>query len=337
MRLVRPTLDDRAQVYAWMMAPGVLEHMMGPPTFPDVEPPEDLEEFCDDFVDHYWTWEKPDQGRSFLMVHQGERVGHICHNPIVEDPDGRRVTELDMWLRGPDVIGHGHAPLATEILCTRLRDEGVEIAFLQPSARNPRGIRAYKKSGFAPLALDAEEAATRFGTSADYSDSVFMVRDLAATIAPLVVGALSPNTNPAPYRPLFALADDAASNIEASLDRGTIWAARRGETLLAAAIVTHTDDIAELTHIAAAEAVQGHGYGGKLLEACVDGARAYGARRILVATSSTSVENLRFYQRHGFRMERVVRDHFTPARGYPDEIWDHGLRVRDQVWLSRDL
>ena len=36
-------------------------------------------------------------------------------------------------------------------------------------------------------------------------------------------------------------------------------------------------------------------------------------------------------------MERVVRDAFTHATGYPDAIEIDGIPLRDQVWFSLDL
>ena len=46
---------------------------------------------------------------------------------------------------------------------------------VQPSARNPRAIRAYEKAGFKRLGLPIGEARALWGPS-DYADSVYMVR-----------------------------------------------------------------------------------------------------------------------------------------------------------------
>jgi RimJ/RimL family protein N-acetyltransferase len=48
---------------------------------------------------------------------------------------------------------------------------------VQPSARNPRAIRAYEKAGFRRLGLPIEEARALWGPS-DYADSVYMVRSM---------------------------------------------------------------------------------------------------------------------------------------------------------------
>jgi RimJ/RimL family protein N-acetyltransferase len=45
---------------------------------------------------------------------------------------------------------------------------------VQPSARNPRAIRAYEKAGFERLELSIEAARELWGPN-DYDDSVYMV------------------------------------------------------------------------------------------------------------------------------------------------------------------
>jgi hypothetical protein len=57
---------------------------------------------------------------------------------------------------------------------------------------------------------------------------------------------------------------------------------------------------------------------------------------VLVATAAADIDNLRFYQRHGFRLSAIERDAFTPATGYP-EIRIDGIDLRDRVWLDHDL
>ena len=59
-----------------------------------------------------------------------------------------------------------------------------------------------------------------------------------------------------------------------------------------------------------------------------------GAERVLVATATADVDNLRFYQRHGLRMDRIERDVFTVERGYPPALVPDGIPGRDLVWLS---
>lgn len=52
---------------------------------------------------------------------------------------------------------------------------------IQPSARNPRAVRAFRKAGFVPVGLPVEAAAVQYQTQPDYRDSVFLARRLPAS------------------------------------------------------------------------------------------------------------------------------------------------------------
>ncbi len=60
-------------------------------------------------------------------------------------------------------------------------------------------------------------------------------------------------------------------------------------------------------------------------------------RRLIVATGTAGIGNLRFYQRCGFRMTHVVRDVFSPSNGYPPGLEVDGIPLLDQVWFERVL
>ena len=62
-----------------------------------------------------------------------------------------------------------------------------------------------------------------------------------------------------------------------------------------------------------------------------------GARRAIVGTASSGVRQLAFYQRCGFRLTHVERDFFTAEKGYPADLAEDGIPIRDMVWMDRDL
>jgi len=59
------------------------------------------------------------------------------------------------------------------------------------------------------------------------------------------------------------------------------------------------------------------------------------ADRLIVSTNAA--DNLRFYQRRGFRMSGIVRDAFAPSKGYPEGAMGGDIPLRDQVLLDLDL
>jgi GNAT superfamily N-acetyltransferase len=138
--------------------------------------------------------------------------------------------------------------------------------------------------------------------------------------------------------PSFRLADDAEARIAAYLPLGRVWVARDAGTLVGhAQAVPHGEGVWEVTNIAVAEHRHGHGIGRALLARVADEARAAGIARIELATAAADTGAVRFYQRCGYRMLRVVRDAFVPATGYPEEQLIDGIPLRDQIWFDLAL
>jgi ribosomal protein S18 acetylase RimI-like enzyme len=90
----------------------------------------------------------------------------------------------------------------------------------------------------------------------------------------------------------------------------------------------------EIKSVAVIDGARRQGIGTALVRAALHRACAAGARRVVVATSTADIDNLRFYQRRGFRMERIERDAFSAEGGYHEDLKVHGIRVRDRVWFS---
>ncbi len=131
---------------------------------------------------------------------------------------------------------------------------------------------------------------------------------------------------------LFVQADDSPAEISSYINLGEVLIARSAQ-----GIVGHVQVIAgadwEIKSVAVIEKRRGQGIGTALVRAALDRAFSAGASCVLVATATADIDNLRFYQRLGFRMDRVERDAFSAERGYPSlEIDD--IPLRDRVWFS---
>ena len=137
----------------------------------------------------------------------------------------------------------------------------------------------------------------------------------------------------------FRLAEDSDQQLDSYIDLGRVWVARTGDGDLVGHLqaVQRESTVWEVVNTAVAEQARGQGVGRALLERAVDEARTAGAARVILATATADVGNLRFYQRCGFRMTRVVPDAFGPETGYPEPIWVDGILLRDQVWFEQGL
>ncbi|MER7243270.1 GNAT family N-acetyltransferase [Kribbella sp. NPDC000426] len=140
-------------------------------------------------------------------------------------------------------------------------------------------------------------------------------------------------------RPLFRLADDSEQEIDRYVGLGDVLVAEDNGELVGQLQLTATAEPStfELKSMAVIDGRRGGGIGRALVEEAIALCRARGATHLLVATAAADIDNLRFYQRRGFRMLSIERDAFTAAAGYPDGIVIDGIPLRDRVWLDQEL
>lgn len=176
---LRPTTPaDKRTIFEWATLSDATAAMMGPPLYPDNLPPT-WEQFCEDHLPHFFDGSAPELGRSYLIMVNDEAVGQVYYNDI-EEYEGVKRTELDIWMRSEKDCGQGYGSEAILLLCQHVFEQlGVTQFMMQPSARNPRAIRAYEKIGFVRQNLTAEEAQAIWGKS-DYFDFVYMVKTMPA-------------------------------------------------------------------------------------------------------------------------------------------------------------
>jgi len=94
--------------------------------------------------------------------------------------------------------------------------------------------------------------------------------------------------------------------------------------------------IVEIKSIAVREERRCKGIGTALILAALARCREIDARQVRVATAAASTDALKFYQRQGFRIRRVIRDFYVASRGYrPLEL--NGIPLRDEVILDLEL
>jgi len=133
--------------------------------------------------------------------------------------------------------------------------------------------------------------------------------------------------------PLFTLADDSLAQINAYLESGEVLVARRAGQIIGHVQLIPAGFDWEIKSLAVIDEQRGQGIGTTLVRAALDRAFSAGAVRVIVATASADIDNLRFYQRIGFRMDHVERDAFSIDHGYPVLAVD-GIPVRDRIWFS---
>lgn len=187
---------------------------------------------------------------------------------------------------------------------------------------NPVGIRAHRRLGFMPT-----EQLQLFCKRLEPAEPEAPVR-------------IEPHTGSrADLRAHFELAEDSQAQLDSYLDAGRVLVAVQGGQIVGHLQLTGTDsaDEVEIKNMAVVETHRGLGIGRQLIAAAIELAREESRRVVCVATAAAGVDNLRFYQRAGFRMRAIERDAFTPASGYEAGTNVDGIELRDRVWLDLSL
>ena len=141
------------------------------------------------------------------------------------------------------------------------------------------------------------------------------------------------------FMALLLLADDSEAQVRSYYQQGDLYVLRGGDGAVAGmtlAIAKAHDEV-ELKSVAVAPALHGQGVGQRMLALVLAELRRSGVRRVVVGTSSSGIGQLAFYQKAGFRLWRIERDYFTAARGYPQDIEENGIPLRDMVWMDQEL
>ena len=138
---------------------------------------------------------------------------------------------------------------------------------------------------------------------------------------------------------LLLLADDSEQQVRSYMHSGDLYAFSSVDAAVAGIVlaIPLESDVVELKAVAVETAQQGKGAGKRMLAAVLAELRSQGCKRVIVGTANAAIGQLAFYQKAGFRLLRVERDFFTPARGYPAVMVDNGIRLLDMVWMDQAL
>jgi len=135
---------------------------------------------------------------------------------------------------------------------------------------------------------------------------------------------------------LLLEADPSKERVQAYLDSGAVVGMFEGDSIVGVFVLTTlAEDTIELMNIAVHPDYRGHGFGKMLLAEAIRRSRAAGATQIEVGTGNSSLDQMAFYQKAGFRIAGVDRDFFV--RNYPEPIEENGIPCRDMVRLSLEL
>ena len=103
---------------------------------------------------------------------------------------------------------------------------------------------------------------------------------------------------------------------------------------IGAATMQWRGDPCEIMELAVAPERHGQGIGRQIVAWLIDEARKRSKRAVLVGTANSSIGNLVFYQKVGFRMDHVRKDYFWY---YREPVYENAIQIRDMLVFRYDL
>ncbi|MEL4430731.1 GNAT family N-acetyltransferase [Shewanella mangrovisoli] len=142
---------------------------------------------------------------------------------------------------------------------------------------------------------------------------------------------------PAQQAPMALLleADPSTASIEAYLDNAWCFAAKHKDEIVAVCVAKLIrGKVAEIFNMAVWPDYQRQGIGSVLLSFALTELAKKSVVRVELGTGSFGYQ-LTYYQRLGFRVEAVIKDHFLTH--YDEPLFEQGLQHKDMLRLALEL
>ena len=134
---------------------------------------------------------------------------------------------------------------------------------------------------------------------------------------------------------LLLQADPSEQKIRSYIGSSLIFAAMESNAVIGVCVVGYlSEEKAELFNVSVSKEFQKKGVGTKLLEHVLETLKLKGVSRVELGTGTFGYQ-LTYYQRLGFRVSSVVKDHFI--KNYSDPIYEQDIRLKDMLRLYINL
>ena len=132
---------------------------------------------------------------------------------------------------------------------------------------------------------------------------------------------------------LLFLADPSEEKINEYLEIGNCFGAYEKDNLVGVYVLVFKDtQTLEIMNIAVVKDKQEKGIGKLLIADAIERAKKFKSKKLLVGTGNSSVGQLAFYQKCGFKIAGIKKDHFL--KNYSKPIFENGIQCKDMVILE---
>jgi N-acetylglutamate synthase-like GNAT family acetyltransferase len=112
-----------------------------------------------------------------------------------------------------------------------------------------------------------------------------------------------------------------------------VYCMKEDRQVIGAASMQWRNDPCEIMELAIAPDRQRLGLGKQFVAWLIDEARRRGKSAVLVGTANSSIGNIAFYQKAGFRMDHIRQDYFWY---YREPHYENGIQIRDMLVFRYD-
>ncbi|MEI5907417.1 GNAT family N-acetyltransferase [Bacillus spongiae] len=137
------------------------------------------------------------------------------------------------------------------------------------------------------------------------------------------------------YLPLLLLADESKEMVREYIGEGDMYTINSERGIVGIIQVTFlSSKVVELKNMALLEGYRGKGIGRKAIENIEKLYKGKGYDELIVGTANSSIDNIAFYQKAGFRMSEIRKDFFL---SYPEPIVENGIQAFDMIVFRKRL
>ncbi len=134
---------------------------------------------------------------------------------------------------------------------------------------------------------------------------------------------------------LLLLADPSEAAIKRYLNQSRCFVAYADDEVVGSCVLKPiAEGMVELMNIAVSPSKQQSGIGTRLLKNVIEKVRESGAKGLEVGTGAFGYQ-LTFYQRQGFRVNRIDKDFFL--KNYLEPIFEDGVQHKDMLRLTLEF
>lgn len=135
-----------------------------------------------------------------------------------------------------------------------------------------------------------------------------------------------------PYE-LLLLADETKEAIDAYIFKSDVHILNDNiRDIAVMALYKNNDTELEVKNMAVISDFRGQGIGSILLDKAKEIAKQNHFSSLVVGTSDTGFQQIRFYEKNGFIKKEIRKDFFI--QNYPTPIFENGIQMRDMIVLE---